>query len=61
MFKKLATILTACAITVSAVACGNQNQQVDSTQTDSSEGTQEVSASSEETKEETSDSTAETA
>lgn len=60
MFKKLATILTACAITVSAVACGNQNQQVDSTQTDSSEGTQEVSASSEETKEETSDSTAET-
>ena len=60
MFKKLATILTTCAITVSAVACGSQAQQVNSTQTDSSESTQEVSDSSEEVKEETSDSTAET-
>ena len=60
MFKKLATILTTCAIAVSAVACGSQAQQADNIQTDSSESTQEESASSEEVKEETSDSTAET-
>jgi hypothetical protein len=60
MFKRLATILTTCAITVSAVACGSQTQQVDSIQTDSSESTQEESASSEEVKEEASDSAAET-
>ena len=59
MFKKLATILTTCAITVSAVACGSLAQQADSAQTDSSESTQEERASSEEVKEEASDSAAE--
>nr|MCR4782195.1 hypothetical protein [Lachnospiraceae bacterium] len=39
MFKRLVTILTTCAITVSAVACGSQAQQADSTQTVSSERT----------------------
>ena len=60
MFKRLATILTTCAITVSAVACGSLAQQADSTQTVSSESTQEASDSSEEVKEEASDSAAET-
>ena len=60
MFKRLVTILTTCAITVSAVACGSQAQQVDSIQTDSSESSQEASASSEEVKKETLDTTAET-
>ena len=60
MFKRLATILTTCAITVSAVACGSQTQQADSTQTVSSESTQEASDSSEEVKEEASYSAAET-
>jgi len=59
MFKKLATILTTAAIAVSTVACGNQTQQADNTQTDSLESTQEASDSSEESQEETSDSTAE--
>lgn len=59
MFKRLATILTTCAITVSAVACGSLAQQADSTQTVSSESTQEASDSSEEVKEEASDSAAE--
>ena len=59
MFKRLATILTTCAITVSAVACGSQAQQADSTQTGSLESTQEESSSSEEVKE-ASDSAAET-
>ncbi len=56
MFKRLVTILTTCAITVSAVACGSLAQQADSTQTVSSESTQEASDSSEEVKEEASDS-----
>ena len=60
MFKRLVTILTTCAITVSAVACGSLAQQADSTQTVSSESTQEASDSSEEVKEEASDSAAET-
>jgi pimeloyl-ACP methyl ester carboxylesterase len=60
MFKRLATILTTCAITVSAVACGSLAQQADSTQTVSSESTQEASDSSEEVKEEASDSASET-
>ena len=59
MFKRLVTILTTCAITVSAVACGSLAQQADSTQTVSSESTQEASDSSEEVKEEASDSAAE--
>ena len=59
MFKRLVTILTTCAITVSVVACGSQAQQADSTQTVSSESTQEASDSSEEVKEEASDSAAE--
>lgn len=58
MFKKVATILTTTAIAVSTVACGNQAQQADSTQTVSSESTQEASDSSEEVKE-ASDSAAE--
>jgi pimeloyl-ACP methyl ester carboxylesterase len=60
MFKRLATIFTTCAITASAVACGNQAQQADSDQTVSSESTQEASDSSEEVKEEASDSDVET-
>ncbi|MDC7292511.1 alpha/beta hydrolase-fold protein [Butyrivibrio sp. DSM 10294] len=60
MFKRLVTILTTCAITVSAVACGSQAQQADSTQTVSSESNQETSDSSEEVKEEASDSAPET-
>ena len=60
MFKRLVTILTTCAITVSAVACGSLAQQADSTQTGSLESTQEESSSSEEVKEEASDSAAET-